>query len=55
MAKRVEIENVAHVWCGKIPRKGSKQHMWTCKDCKRARKEYWKAVHEQSEIIANSS
>lgn len=47
MAK-VPIKNVASVWCGVMPRVGSRSHIRYCQDCRRVRKRYWQLVREQS-------
>jgi len=36
--------SVARVWCGIMPRVGSKSHMRTCPDCRRTRRAYWDAL-----------
>ena len=49
---KIPKRNVARVWCGAIPRRGSGQnagtHMMFCQDCRRVRKLYWRVVEEQS-------
>ena len=47
MAK-VPKHNVASVWCGVMPRVGSKRHMRFCQDCRRVRRLYWRAIGEQA-------
>lgn len=48
---RVSVLNVARVWCGKLPRRGSGEnagtHMRYCPDCRRVKRLYWQAVGEQ--------
>lgn len=45
---RVAIVNVARVWCGVMPRVGSKTHMRTCLECRAVKRRYWQAIREQS-------
>ncbi len=44
--------NVASVWCGAIPRRGSGTnsgtHMMFCQDCRRVKRRYYQAVAQQS-------
>ena len=40
----VELVNKARVWCGVMPRVGSKRHMWECRKCERVRRLYWQAI-----------
>lgn len=48
MAKVPKL-NIARVWCGVMPRVGSKNHMRFCQDCRRVRRLYWRVVREQSD------
>jgi ribosomal protein L36 len=43
----IERRNVAYVWCGVMPRVGSKQHMRYCPDCRAVKRRYWKLVDSQ--------
>lgn len=44
---KIPKRSVASVWCGTMPRVGSKNHMYLCQDCKRVRRVYWRVVAEQ--------
>ena len=47
MAK-VQMRNVARVWCGVMPRRGGPEnagtHMRVCKECHRIKHAYWEAI-----------
>lgn len=46
---KIPKRNVSLVWCGAMPRVGSKNHMYRCQDCRRVRRLYWRVVAEQSD------
>ena len=39
--RKAPTVNVARVWCGVMPRVGSGNHMYRCRDCRRVRRTYW--------------
>lgn len=39
--RKAPTANVAPVWCGVMPRVGSGNHMYRCRDCRRVRRTYW--------------
>jgi len=56
---RVPVLNVARVWCGALPRRGSGQnagtHMRVCVQCRRARRAFEAAIWAQHGEISLSN
>lgn len=48
MTQARPVLNKARVWCGVMPRVGSKTHMRACQDCRAVKRRYWQAIREQS-------